>query len=331
MLRRLPILPLLVLVLLLASCEDEDATRGDDGAADVAELDDTVALTIYHRTGSSSDALLEPVTELVEIGEDLPHRAVELLLAGPDDEELQAAWPEGTEVNAVRIEGGVARVDLSGEALEDPPDPDRAAHLESLALAALANTLTEFQAIDEVALTIDGDDAESEALSNFWGGWGVPPSLTRDVTLIVDEDEDNGPEFERFVAGSQVVGSEDADPVVVRSVRARDRITYVRLVVEVADAADPERSATEIPRAFARTAQGDVVLEVHGVEDVEEAVGPEDLAETLAAVFADVDVDGPGDTDRLRVTMVGAEAEEPRAIYLHAATSPSRLVLDVRK
>ncbi len=329
--RRLTVLPLLVLVLLLASCEDDDAALPDDGEPDVAALDDTVALTVYHRTGSSSDALLQPVTELVEIGEDLPHRAVELLLAGPDDDDLQSAWPEGTEVNEVVIENGRAHVDLSREALEDPPDPDRAAHLERLALAALANTLTEFQAIEEVALTVEGEDAEAEALRTFWGGWGVPSSLTRDVTLIVDEEEDNGPELELFVERSQVVGSDAADPVVVRSIRARDRITYVRLVVEVADASDPERSAAEFPRGFARTGQGDVVLEVHGVEELDDAAVPDDLAETLAAVFAEVDVDDEGEPDRLRVTLAGEASGDPRAIYLHTATSPSRLVLDVRK
>ena len=329
--RRLTALPLLVLALLLPACTGEEPSPADGGEPEVAELDDTVALTIYHRTGSGRDALLEPVTAVVEIGEDLPHRAVELLLAGPDDDELQATWPEGTEVNEVLVEGGVATVDLSREALEDPPDPDRAAHLEGLALGALANTLTEFQAIEEVALTIDGDDAESEALSTFWGGWGVPPSLTRDVTLIVDEDEDNGPELDLFGEGSQVVGSDDAEAVVVRSVRARDRITYVRLVVEVADAADPDRSAAEIPRTFARTGGGDVVLEVHDVADVEDAAVPGDLVETLAAVFAEVDVDEVEEPGRLRVTLVGEAAEQPRAIYLHTATSPSRVVLDVRK
>ncbi|MFO8075925.1 MAG: GerMN domain-containing protein [Actinomycetota bacterium] len=329
--RRIPLLAVLVLAVLLPACEDEGDTSPDDDEPDAAELDDTVALTLYHRTGSSSEALLEPVTEVVEIGEDLPHRAVELLLDGPDDDELEAAWPEGTEVNGVHVEDGRAHVDLSDAALEDPPSPDRAAHLEALALASLANTLTEFQAIDEVVLTIDGEGPDSEAVGDFWGGWGMPESLTRDPTLIADEDEDRGPELELFEEGSQVAGSEEAEPVVVRSVRARDRITYVRLVVEIADASDPEESPEEVPRAFARTGQGDVVLEVHGVEGLEDAAVPEDLDETLAPVFLRVEVDDEVDAGRLRITMDGEAAQDPWAIHLHTATSPSRVVLDVRK
>ena len=317
---------------LLPGCTDGE----EDTAAEElppAELDDLVSLTIYLRTGGSSEDLLEPVSREVPIGDDLPRRAVQLLLAGPegaDEEGLESPWPSGTELHDVRIADGTATVDLSGDTLDDAPEPDRAAHVESLALASLANTLTEFPAVETVKVTFDGQDVDSEDVEEFWGGWGLPETLTRDVTLVVDESEEGPPSLDSFDTEQQTVGTGDAETVVIRSVRVRDRITYLRLVVELADTEEPDRSAPEFPRTYARSDPSEVVLEITDVDEVGDGAVPSDLAEQLEALFSDVEVGEGMRSDSVRIRLEPT-SEDAHRVYLHTATSPSRIVLDVKK
>ena len=324
---------MLVLSMLVGCTDDEDDAAAEGEPAVTAELDDLVSLTIYLRTGGSPEDLLEPVTREVPIGDDLPRRAVQLLLDGPegdDEEDLESAWPEGTELNAVNVSGGTATVDFSGEVLADPPEPQRAPHMEALALASLANTLTEFPAVEQVKVTIDGEDVGSESVEEFWGGWGLPERLARDVTLVTDKSEEGPPALEDFATDGQSVGGSEADPVVVRSIRVRDRITYVRVVVELADADEPESSAADFPRTYARSDPGELALEVTGVEEVGGSAVPSDLAEQLEPLFTGFELGEGRRPNSMQLTLRPAGSEHHR-VYLHTSTSPSRIVLDVKK
>lgn len=112
--------------------------------------------------------------------------ALELLLAGPDDDTLDGggvtAIPPGvTVISADLGDDGTVRVELSGEVLGDEVDPDLADRLTTpaagrndpaadrarrLALAQIVFTLTQFETISRVDLVVDGDLV---AITDFLG------------------------------------------------------------------------------------------------------------------------------------------------------------------
>ncbi len=338
--RRAPGILLVVAGLLLSGCElaqlpfvSEEAS-GEPARNSLAHDDEkTVSLTIYLRTGGSTDSMLKPVQREVPIEGDLPHKAVELLLSGPsEDERLEAAWPVGTDVIGVAVDGGVATVDLTHDALGEVSErPEQLAHLESLALGALVNTLTEFPSIDEVRVTVDGHTPGSrDDVADFWGGWGIPESMTRDETLIGEEGEATSPHLDDFGLETQSVGSMKVPEVVVRSVRIRDRVTYVRIVVEIGDAADPDRPPDGFPRSRAQMSAGALTLEVADVQPLADATLADELTEHAGPWFREVSVTEATGLDGLRLRFA-PRGEEVAPFHLHTRRSPSRIVLDVKK
>lgn len=321
---------------LLAGCQlfssAEGPDPGDSETLADGGADDEVALTIYLRTGSSRDARLATVSRTVPTEGNLAQRAVELMLAGGTEEErLKSPWPAGTRVLDVQVSDGTATVDLSNEALTRAPAVERAAHLEMLAMAALANTLTEFPTIERVAVTIGGRTVADEDVRVFWGGWGIPEHLVRDMSLVVEPATGQVPAFADFSPQRQSVGSSETEPVLVRKIRARDRITYVRIVVEIADIDQPDASPPDYPRAHARTSPGQVVLEVTRIGELAEDAVPTDIGPGLEPYLSDLRVVDGFRPQSLRISLAKSDESEMRPIRLRTATSPSRIILDVLK
>jgi hypothetical protein len=333
------VLPPVVLVLgvfLLSACQmlsgslPESPEPGEANATQPPS--DEVALTVYLRDGNGNDARLQAVSRQVPIEGNLAQRAVELMLAGAvDGEQLQSPWPSGTQVVGVTVDGGVATVDLTDDALRDAPAPERAAHLEVLALAALANTLTELPTIESVQVTVDGEGPETnDDLTEFWGGWGIPGKLTRDVSLVGEQGSGDIPARTDFSLDSQTVGASDADPVVIRNVMVRDRITYIRMTIELADAAQPDMAPSEFPRTHARSRPGELTVEVTKVDGVADDAGPGELGVGLRDHLRSVELGDGQRTRSVRLTLRTLD-DDRRQIHLHTVSSPSRIVLDIMK
>lgn len=319
--------------LLLLSCESGSESDAEEEApSSSAQADDSVVLTIYLATGTTEESMLQPVTREVPVEGDLASRAVELMLAGPvGEEELERPWPSDTELLDVSVDGGVAIVDFSAAALGGGAESYHSGHLEALALAALANTLTEFPTIDEVRVTVEGESpGVSDTVTAFWGGWGLPETLGRDETLVGEEGGGRIPALDDFSREAKAVGSEDAGSVHVRSVRVRDRITYLRVVVEVAAAEDHDSSPPEPPRSYARGGPEELALEVTGVDSIDEDGVRSELDARLGAFLEGLAV-GPGQrTNSVRVTLTPSQ-EGLRDFHLHTRESPTRIILDIRK
>jgi predicted small lipoprotein YifL len=291
-----------------------------------------VDLTVYFRSGSG--AYLVPTVREVPITENLPKRALELLLAGPrnsDGSDLVAPLPTSTSILSLAVDGVSAHVDLSREVLTDAHSVGAAPETEALALAALAATLTEFPTIEHVRLSVEGrtrGEVGGAEVSRFWGGWGLPEVLVRDESVIGPAHDGEGvPNLHRFSTDEQVVGSADASPAQVVAMRIRDRATHVRLVIELADSADSTASAV-IPRARAHAQGGTIVVEVPGIERYAAELRPKRGSALTHAGLESLGVDVvelPG-TARFTLTL-----REPRAFLLQALQSPSRIVLDVKK
>jgi germination protein M len=292
-----------------------------------------VDLTVYFRAGSGTQAHLVPVTREVAVGDDLPRRALELLLAGPvegDAQGLVAPLPTTTRVLGFDVDGDVADIDLSAEVVTDAGTVGRSPEHEALALAALADTLTEFPTIRRVRLRVEGQRTgavNGTDVQTFWGGWGLPDELVRDESVIAPPAEDAAvPPLERFTRTAQAVGVAEAAPVQIAGVRAQPRTTYLRVVVELAGGADADRPPL-VPLARAAVVGKSVVLDLERVLDYGPdagAPGVVDLADPALQTVTIEPRELPG-TVRIRVETPAPE------FWLHTLSSPTRVVLDVKK
>lgn len=303
------------------------------GAQPTIQPDDMVDLTVYFRTGEGDEAFLVPVTKETGIDEDLPRRAVELLIAGPTDDDgrdLAAPLPSSTRINSLRVDGDTAYLDLSEHVITQAEEVNPSPENEALALAAVAGTLAEFPVIDQVRLSVEGkqtgvrDDVDVGA---FWGGWGLPEVLVPDDSVMTQPAEGEGvPALERFTGDVQEIGSSTDARLAVTRVRPRDRTTYLRIVVEVEDLADPDSPAA-VPPARARLAGNAVVVDIEGIAQYDADISEGQRIELDDPLFdsVEVEIDEGG---RVRIIVAPTET---RDFWLHSLSSPTRVVLDVKK
>jgi hypothetical protein len=321
----------------LAACQGgRDVVVSDGGRTPTpaVQSDDVVDLTVYYRSGNGSSAYLVPVTREVPVSENLPRAALELLLDGPGEGEahdLGPVLPESTHLRGLAVEGGIATVDLSSAVVSDASQVGAGPEHEVLALAAIANTLTEFPAIERVRVLVEGEADGWHGgvnVGEFWGGWGLPDLLVRDSSVVGEPlDGDGVPDLGLFDSTRQDVGTSHAPPVRVTSIRARDRTTYARVVVEVVDAADGDVSAA-VPAARARADADAVVLKVRGVASFGDDAEDGQRLDLGAGLQATVGLEEGALPGTVIVTVRGERRPDYR---LHALSSPTRIVLDVRK
>ena len=329
--RRLPVALLAACALLLAGCGRETPVGAPGGKLEASAVtsageEGTVGLRVYLRAGEGHEAYLQPVTRTAPISGELPRRALELLIAGPLVEdagtaELRAPLPQSTVVQAFTVEGDTAVVDLSAHAIADAARVDPRPEHELLALAAIANTLTEFPEIDHVRLTVDGTGGA------FWGGWGLPELLSRDERVIGPARASNTlPPLQHFGQEPQQIGSADAGPVAIKDVRTLDRVGFLRVEVELAGA-DGEQPAAGVPVTTARLEGERLVLEFADVLSSAGNLQPGARLTLANLPFQAVEAE-PGELPGLlRFALVPGA----RPFWLHTLTSPTRVVLDVRK
>lgn len=117
--------------------------------------EETVALYFIEETGT--EAYLVPERRTIpRTGE--PHlAAVKELIKGPKTEGLQPVFSPRTKVRGLKIEDGLAVIDLSREAGKT----SRGAWGEALAVSAVVNTLTKFPEVEEVRILIEGKEVET--------------------------------------------------------------------------------------------------------------------------------------------------------------------------
>jgi hypothetical protein len=332
------VLAVAALLVLLGGCDGGGAGLGSAAPEGTPTIqpDDMVDLTVYFREGSGAGAFLVPVTREIDVTEDLPRTAVELLLAGPeegDGSNLLAPVPPGTRLLDLEVEGDTATVDFSAEIIRSAGEVGASAENEVLALAAVADTLTEFPAIERVRVLVEGRAEgwrSGVAVDRFWGGWGLPSMLVRDESVIGRPRDGEGvPDLGQFTAEAQQAGSSDAAPVQVTSIRTRDRITFLRVVVELADGTDPEAAAAMVPATRARPdGRGGVVLQISDVVALQADLVRGDGFDLAQYGFGDLTV---GADELPGALTVALTADEERPFRLHSLTSPTRVVLDVKK
>lgn len=318
------ILAALVWVALLGCSAEPEATQLDQAVAREAatQAPDLVDLTLYFRHGRGPDAYLVPVVREVPVGAELARTALDLMLQGPtpgDPQGLHPPVPTTTAVRSFAVDGSTAMVDLSRHVIADANDVGKRPEHELLALAAIANTLTEFPQISRVAVTVEG-----QVEGAFWGGWGLPSVLVRDDSVIAPETSTPVvPALASFSKRAQEVGEPRRPRSVVSSVRIRPRATYVRISIELTDQAGADLVGPA-PRTRAELRGSNILLSV-GAEGSPGLAGAE-LIDDPAFRAASIDV-----TDVPPAVNVTIGRDRPAAFALQTLTDPTRIVLDIRR
>lgn len=83
---------------------------------------------------------------------------INLLIAGPENEKLESAIPEGTKVNSCTLKGNTVYVDLSKEFVDNAPS---GIEEESMVIYSIVNTLTELNEVSNVRFLINGEENKS--------------------------------------------------------------------------------------------------------------------------------------------------------------------------
>lgn len=83
---------------------------------------------------------------------------INLLIAGPENEKLESAIPEGTKVNSCTLKGNTLYVDLSKEFIDNAPS---GIEEESMIVYSIVNTLTELNEVSNVKFLINGEENKS--------------------------------------------------------------------------------------------------------------------------------------------------------------------------
>ena len=111
------------------------------------------AITLYFEDKESMQLVTEEKKVDAKDLVDNPYLyIVNLLILGPNSENLQNPIPEGTKVNKAELNGDCATVDLSKEFLNSSG---------TNAIYAVVNSLAELKEVNSVKLLIDGEEQEN--------------------------------------------------------------------------------------------------------------------------------------------------------------------------
>lgn len=320
----------LVLVVFAGACTSqapppEVVTKEVLAAEGRVQPRDLVDLTIYYRRGRGRLASLARVIREVPVDADLPRTALTLLLEGPaenDPPALQAPLPTTSRIHRFAVSNGTANVVLSRHAVTDAHRVGKQPEHEIMALAAVANTLTEFPDIQRVKLRIDGQSGR-----RFWGTWGLPHTLIRDESVIEPQRRAEIPSLDEFSQRPQRIGvaQRRRRAPAISAVRVQSQSAYLRVTVEVTSATGGPLTGP-VPPSSARRSGKAIVLRVRGVPSKRLAGSLEKQLRDPAFKSGRIDVTG-----RPMNVVVRLRPRRPSQYWLHTLSEPARVVLDVRR
>jgi spore germination protein GerM len=147
----------------------------------------TQSVTLYFAVYTDTDAYLLKETRDIPVSKELYKSVLEELIKGPQSEELFPTIPSNVKVNSVEISDSTATVDFSKEIITNFEEIPHSSTTEVLAISSIVNTLTEFEEIKKVKITIEGKDSgqiDGLYIEDFWGHVGIYEEFTRNETII---------------------------------------------------------------------------------------------------------------------------------------------------
>jgi len=147
----------------------------------------TRSVSLYFAAYTDTEAYLVKETREISVSKEFYKSVLEELIKGPESSELYPVVPSNVKVNSVKISDSTATVDFSKEIITNFEEIPHSSTTEVLAIFSIVNTLTGFEEIDKVKITIEGKDSgqiDGLYLEDFWGHVGIYEEFTRNETII---------------------------------------------------------------------------------------------------------------------------------------------------
>ena len=147
----------------------------------------TRGVTLYFTASGETDFYLVKEIRKISVSGDLYKSVLEELIKGPDTDNLYPVIPSDVRVNSVKISDSTATVDFSKEIITNFEEIPHSSTTEILAIFSIVNTLTEFEEIERVKITIEGKDSgeiDGLYIEDFWGHVGIYEEFTRNEEII---------------------------------------------------------------------------------------------------------------------------------------------------
>jgi len=144
-------------------------------------------VALYFAAYPETDFYLVKEIREIPVGSDLYKSVLEELIKGPETDDLYPVIPSDVRVNSVKISDDTATVDFSKEIITNFEEIPHSSTTEILAISAIVNTLTEFEEIERVKITIEGKDSgeiDGLYIEDFWGHVGIYDEFTRNEEII---------------------------------------------------------------------------------------------------------------------------------------------------
>ena len=150
----------------------------------------TRTVTLYFASLEDDQAYLVKETREVKESEENIYKAIiKELIGGPTSQDLYPTIPPDSVVNSVKLTNGLAVVDFDIRIITNYEDIPHSSTTETLAIYSVVNTLTEFEEIEMVKITIEGKDSgevEGIYVEDFWGHIGIYENFYRNTEIIKD-------------------------------------------------------------------------------------------------------------------------------------------------
>jgi hypothetical protein len=150
----------------------------------------TRTVTLYFTVLEDDRAyLVEEIREVKKSEENIYKAIIEELIKGPTSQDLYPTIPPDSVINSVRLTNGLAIVDFNLRIITNYEDIPHSSTTETLAIYSIVNTLTEFEEIDMVKITIEGKDSgevDGVYIEDFWGHIGIYENFYRNTEIIKD-------------------------------------------------------------------------------------------------------------------------------------------------
>jgi len=147
----------------------------------------TRKVSLYFAVSTDTDFYLTEETREIPVSKELYKNIVEELIKGPQSDQLSPTIPSNVKVNSVKISDNTATVDFSKEIITNNQEIPHSSTTEVLAIYSIVNTLTEFEEIKKVKITIEGKDSgqvDGLYIEDFWGHVGIYEEFTRNEDII---------------------------------------------------------------------------------------------------------------------------------------------------
>ena len=146
-----------------------------------------VEVKLYFAQYEDNQAFLQPEIRSITADDKLYKSIVEELVRGPESEQLYPTLPSNTVVYSVITDDGLAIADFSKELITEFEEIPHSSTTEILAIYSIVNTLTEFDEIERVRITIEGrqsGEIDGLFIEDFWGHVGIYEDFTRNEDVM---------------------------------------------------------------------------------------------------------------------------------------------------